>query len=69
MEDEEKDEDEKMKIAVRMMTNIDVVRSKLETSHWCYVVMDGLYNTWRQIANSRYLPAVDRGLSVQSAVR
>ena len=40
-----------------------------EGDDWCYIIAKGLYLTWKNLYDIRYLPQLDRNLSVQSCIR
>lgn len=40
-----------------------------EGDNWCYIIAKGLYLTWKNLYDIRYLPQLDRQLSVQSCIR
>lgn len=68
-ESTERLESEAMEDIQPLLKQIEVLRAKCANLSWCYAVLDGLWNTWNSMKQNLYLPRLDRGLSIQSAVR
>jgi hypothetical protein len=52
-----------------MKERTERMRECFAPTTWMYGVMDGLVQTWKMMESRMELPMLDRGLSIQSAIR
>ena len=55
---------------IRDMTRrCEAMVSRFTDDSWCHRVARGLLSTWDSLKDRMFLPTLDRGLSIQSAIR
>lgn len=52
-----------------MIRRCEAMVTRFTEDSWCHRVAQGLFSTWDSLKDRMFLPTLDRGLSIQSAIR